>query len=485
MKKLLVSIMVAVFMLTSLTVTVNAEECMHTYSVTEFDVVTHTETCELCGNVQTSVHTWSNYTLLTGDGKNHHANCTVCGQKNVQSHNWYADGKVMLIFNAVSCDGCATEQVLESAIGFTYDGSDLASTCSHNWGVISYDNEQHSLVCHSCGTAQAGAHSWNEGTVGSDGNSISYTCSGGCVKIENAVIDWENSEYPVETYYTIRGSHDINTVTYAVTASGKDYDEHKIWYPADLETLDQQYPVIVFCNGSGSSYEDGTSDPEGYNNLFEHIASWGYILVANNDQSAGNGDSASESLDQLLSENENSESIFYGKVDTSRIVAAGHSQGGSGTFNIASEGKYTNSSLIKAIYSASAPSEELAASWLQNTPYDASLVKVPAFLTASTGNADHSTDANSTDGICRLDGSLRQNVDSIKANNVAVIMARRNGDGIDHGQMLYIGKGYMIAWFEYILYGDEFASQAFVGNNPEILRNSNWQDGEIHNIVDN
>ena len=450
------------------------KDCIHTYIVTAFDSVNHEEICELCGDLQTSNHTWGNY-AFEENTYNHYATCSVCGQKSAQRHSWYYSGTLDffgLEIRLAKCDGCGQEGA-ESVLQFTYDGS--ASSCSsHHWGVLSYGNDQHTLECHSCGATETAAHSWNEGVENIEDSCVIYTCTGGCVRIEPVEINWEDAEYPIETYYTMKGSHSFKTAAYSV--SGKDYTEHKFWYPADLETSNEKYPVIVFCNGTGSTYAEG--DTRGNIALFEHIASWGYILVANNDGSSGNGDSASESLDKLLSENSNSSSVFYGKVDVDKIVVAGHSQGGTGAKNLASEGKYSNSHLIKAVYAASAPSEALAESWLQNTPYDAALVKVPTFLTSSTGQADHST--SSTDGICRLDGSLRENVDDIVANHVTVVMARRNGDGVDHGQMLYMGKGYMLAWFDYILNGSEFAAQAFFGDDPEILRNTNWQDEEIH-----
>lgn len=57
------------------------------------------------------------------------------------------------------------------------------------------------------------------------------------------------------------------------------------------------------------------------------------------------------------------------------------------------------------------------------------------------------------------------------------IIARRKGK--DHGDMLRAGDAYMTAWFAYWLKGDAKAGAAFLGNNPELANNKNWQDVKI------
>lgn len=45
--------------------------------------------------------------------------------------------------------------------------------------------------------------------------------------------------------------------------------------------------------------------------------------------------------------------------------------------------------------------------------------------------------------------------------------------------MLHRGDGYMTAWFRYTLLNDVNAGKAFVGTNPEIKHNEQWQDVKI------
>ena len=45
--------------------------------------------------------------------------------------------------------------------------------------------------------------------------------------------------------------------------------------------------------------------------------------------------------------------------------------------------------------------------------------------------------------------------------------------------MLYSADGYVTAWFLYYLRSNTFASQAFIGDSPEIIENQLYQDQKI------
>ena len=57
------------------------------------------------------------------------------------------------------------------------------------------------------------------------------------------------------------------------------------------------------------------------------------------------------------------------------------------------------------------------------------------------------------------------------------IMARRVG--IIHDEMMYSAGGYVLAWFRCHLQGDTYAAKAFIGETPELLTNSIYQDQQI------
>lgn len=276
-------------------------------------------------------------------------------------------------------------------------------------------------------------------------------------------VAFASENYPVESHYAAAGSHSVKTMT--IKSGEKDYKHYKFWYPADLESANEQYPVIVYNNGTG--IKDDAKDTV---DMMTHLASWGFICITNDHTSTGNGDSASKGLEILLSLNENVESVFYNKINRGQIGVTGHSQGGSATINAASVGKYENATLYKSICTISAPHSELAASPLQKTPYDASKVQVPALLIGGTGTFDAGTRNDS--GISPLGMALITNMKAINNDNV-IIGRIKNAD---HGDTQSKSLAYVTAWFSYTLLGDEYAECAFIGDGAEIYCNDNWQD---------
>ena len=99
-------------------------------------------------------------------------------------------------------------------------------------------------------------------------------------------------------------------------------------YPDQLTTSNKKWPVIVWANGTACP-------PVLYWNALCALASKGYIVVASSDTMSANGKSQVGEVDYILGENGKSNSIFYNKVDESRIGAAGHSQGGRSSVNAA------------------------------------------------------------------------------------------------------------------------------------------------------
>ena len=57
------------------------------------------------------------------------------------------------------------------------------------------------------------------------------------------------------------------------------------------------------------------------------------------------------------------------------------------------------------------------------------------------------------------------------------VMAVRKGAA--HGDMLYSADGYVTAWFMWLLQGDSEAAKVFIGDSPELLSNTMYQDKRI------
>ncbi len=279
----------------------------------------------------------------------------------------------------------------------------------------------------------------------------------------------------IEAKYTALGGHEVSYNEY--DANDATIGKYAVWYPSDLGNSDNKYPVVIFANGTGS-----TSDT--YKAFFKHLSSWGFIVVGNDDKNTRTGASLNSTIDFLMQENENKDSIFYHKIDLENIGIGGHSQGGPAVFNMVTNQEHGD--MIKALYAVSATSSYHTAIYSDGWEYDISKVNIPTLLTAGTGIWDAGT-ATSKDqvnddkkgiaqGICPL-WSLEENYDLLPETTGKVIVRKKN---VDHGDSYLQFDGYMTAWFMYWLQNDAEAGKAFFGENAEITSNAQYQDVRIH-----
>lgn len=257
----------------------------------------------------------------------------------------------------------------------------------------------------------------------------------------------------IEAHYTGFGDAAVQSVTYDI--SGERWTQLTVWYPAEMETAQKSYPLIVMANGTGVQAFR-------YAPVFAHLSSWGFIVVGNDDSSSGLGDSTAKTLDFMLAQNQEPDSPFFQKIDMEKIGVAGHSQGGVGAIHALSA--FPNAQQYQAAYLASATTESMIEAWnLTDFVYDISKITTPIFMTAGTGPVDSGTISPLAD--------MQRNFARIPGT--AILARRKNAD---HGEMLYVPNGYMVAWFRYMLLGDAYAARAFVGADAELLQQENWQD---------
>lgn len=268
-----------------------------------------------------------------------------------------------------------------------------------------------------------------------------------------------HTEMPLEQKYTTVGDYDVQCVEYF--GSDENGCKFKLWYPSEILKSERKYPAVIMVNGTGVPAAK-------YEPIFKHLASWGFVVVGNDDDNSWSGKSSCDSLRLLLEKNEDKNSKFFGKIDTESIGIAGHSQGAVGAINAVTE--FDNGRYYSAVYIASATHTQLAEAlgW----SYHAEKLGVPCFFTAGTLPVDAGDENN--EGIAPL-WSIKENYDKIGDNTIKVYARRRE---TDHGDMLANADGYMTAWFMYLLCGDNEAEQVFAGENAEILFNPNWQDAE-------
>ena len=257
----------------------------------------------------------------------------------------------------------------------------------------------------------------------------------------------------LEKRYLAIGAHAINTLSVKME---KPVRRISCYYPEELSTEECQWPVVLFLNGTGGSAAK-------YQSLFHHLASWGFIVLSNDDHDTGTGKSADLTLDWLLKEHEREGSVFYRKVDVRHIGIFGHSQGGAGVFNAVTV--QPRSDQYKVAVALSPTHEELAAA--VKFPYDITKVHIPTMIVAGTVS-DFETKL-----VIPLD-KMQKMYSQLPAPKV--MMRKKN---CDHGQSLYLADGYVTAWLLWHLKGDAEAALAFIGEQPELPRNSLYIDTQI------
>lgn len=273
---------------------------------------------------------------------------------------------------------------------------------------------------------------------------------------------WENisTDCMIEKEYNHLGNYEVDKKTYDAPKDEKDSNSNHfvVWHPKKAG----KYPLVVMVNGSGIPCNK-------YEAVFEHFASWGYVVIGNDYGTNWDGKHASETLDFAI----NNETIAE-MIDFNKIAIGGHSQGGLGTFNAITE--YENGRLYKAAFSLSPTNDDLAIglSWGfqlgKATQYAFRLenIDIPMMIIAGTGPFDNDT-------VSPLQ-KMKEEYEAIPADKVMF----RRGNKVDHGDILYDANGYVIAWLDLYLKNKHDNKKAFFSEQAEVKRNTRYQDFYSH-----
>lgn len=269
------------------------------------------------------------------------------------------------------------------------------------------------------------------------------------------------SNSPLEQKYAGKGCYAVSKIE--IKSDNKNISKISIWYPSELESSDKVWPLILNVNASNTKARNTLP-------FFERLASWGFIVVGNEDPQCGTGETASITLDTVLSLG--SDSVLYGKIDRENMGVIGYSQGGAGAINAVT--RYDNGKLYKTIFTGSAAYALLSKN--MGWEYDISKITIPYFMAAGTGTSDDSGKygENEYAGVSPL-FSQKDNYNGVTAD---VFKVRGRIIGAEHGDMLKLSDGYMTAWMLYQLQGNEEAGTVFLGDDAEILHNTRWKDVE-------
>jgi len=104
-----------------------------------------------------------------------------------------------------------------------------------------------------------------------------------------------------------------------------------VYRPAQFKE-GEKVPIITWGNGT-------CSQPEGYGALLRYVASHGFLVVAANSRWVGDGGPMKKGLDFAFAANEDKNSPYYQKLDTTKVGAMGHSQGGQGTVAVVGDSR--------------------------------------------------------------------------------------------------------------------------------------------------
>ncbi|MFI7230939.1 alpha/beta hydrolase family protein [Nonomuraea angiospora] len=250
----------------------------------------------------------------------------------------------------------------------------------------------------------------------------------------------------IEAHYKIAGPWTVTTA---------DAPGYKLYYPADLGAGGFKHPIITWGNGTNAV-------PTQYPGLLNQLASWGFAVVASTDTTTGTGSEMIAAAQYLIDRNTDSSSVFYGKLDVTRVGAVGHSQGAGGSVNTATK----SGGIIDTVVP----------------------IALPAPIWVSAGDAFHVDQltcpvlfvSGSSDTIISPNSALQAYYDQVPGAAAKALLK-----GAGHNTIQGTGGGflgYVTAWLMYQLQGDTYARGAFAGTSPEINTNAGWQNQVEKNL---
>jgi hypothetical protein len=133
---------------------------------------------------------------------------------------------------------------------------------------------------------------------------------------------------PIEQKYYADGPWTVST-TVTATACDSKGDVCDIYFPTNLGANGFHHPIVVWANGSATSPVPAST----YAYLLRHFASWGFVVIATRDGATGTGQTIIDSANYIKARNADTGSVFFGKLDVSKIGTVGHSQGATGAVN--------------------------------------------------------------------------------------------------------------------------------------------------------
>ena len=278
----------------------------------------------------------------------------------------------------------------------------------------------------------------------------------------------------IEKKYYAPGSWAVTVQTGGACCDslGNKYD---LYYPTNLGANGFKHPILTWGNGSFGK-------PSQVAYLLNHMASWGFVVIASEDPMTGPGQTILDAANYLVQKNSDSTSIFFNKLNVAQIGAFGHSQGAGGAINAAIKSGGTIRTVI--------PIELPAQVWCTTPP---NCIDTHNLTTGSVFFIDGSLDFPISPPTQPPQVTGEQSIDAFyKAVPNTVAKLKGTLLGPSHNDVtgqpdcktavqpcingVYGYLGYPTAWMMYQLQNDNYAHGAFVNGSGEMFSQTlNWE----------
>lgn len=282
---------------------------------------------------------------------------------------------------------------------------------------------------------------------------------------------------PIELKYYAAGPWAV-TVSVGGFCCDSANNKFDVYYPTTLGANGFKHPILTWGNGTLGS-------ASGVDYFLRHMASWGFVVIATEDQLTGPGQTIFDAANFLVNANGDSHSPFFQKLDINHIGAFGHSQGAGGAGNAFTKAYGSPHPMTTVM-----PIELPARVWctLGANCFDpANLPGGSVFFIDGSADIPISppTQTPQTQGEQSVEAFYNATPNSVRKLKATLIGPSHNDitgqPDCSHAQFpcingVYGYLGYPTAWFMDQLQGDTYAHGAFVNGTGEMFsETTNWE----------
>lgn len=228
-----------------------------------------------------------------------------------------------------------------------------------------------------------------------------------------------------------------------VTGSGPG-GVYTVYHPEPLAPGGLKNPFVTWGNGLGTT-------PDWYE-LLPHLASHGFVVIASDNFSV-TPEELRAGIDWLFAENERSGSVFFGKLDTSRVASMGYSLGSDCTFKIADDPR-----LITTIHISGGAFDKADTARLRN----------PAMFLCGAAGGDGYFTGDVAHENCETD------FDVVAVPTFYGVFNEGGHLGIMLSPHMERIRAAVTGWLRWQLMGDQTRAAMFTGSGCTLCSDPNW-----------